>query len=209
MLTLIFRALIPQAKLLEAGSLKEGPLNGGESSSQLVEPTPTGHGGRLPDPLNHPLLVEPNPVDVGPPRVLIFVSAGRNALQQSVLEERHLHIAGEDVVTQEPTFALDAIERRIPPRTLVRFRQRTHDEVIESAPDIAFPARHGRDVGLHKDVAVGLRDRGCRPKGEPASRRPAWCRPSLAYWISCLPLRSLQNALLAAESVEKKPEVKV
>ena len=81
-------------------------------------------------------------------------------MQQSALEERHLHIAGEDVITQEPTFALDAIERRIPPRTLVRFRQRTHDEVIESAPDIAFPARHGRDVGLHRDVAVGLRDLG-------------------------------------------------
>ena len=59
-------------------------------------------------------------------------------MQQSALEERHLHIAGEDVVTQEPTFALDAIERRIPPRTLVRFRQRTHDEVIESAPDSLF-----------------------------------------------------------------------
>ena len=183
--------------------MKEVHLNGGESSSQLVEPTPAGHGGLLPDPLNHPLLVEPNPVYVGPPRVLILASAGRNSLQQSALEERHLHIAGEDVVTQEPTFALDAIERRIPPRTLVRFRQITHDEVIESAPDIAFPARHGRDVGLNRGVAIGLRDRGCRPKGEPASRRPAWCRPSLAYWMSCLPLRSIQYKLRAAESVGK------
>ena len=105
---------------------------------------------------------------------LILASAGRNSLQQSALEERHLHKAGEDVITQEPTFALDAIERRIPPRTLVRFRQRTHDEVIESAPDIAFPARHGRDVGLNRDVAVGLRDLGI------ASRKKNRVRAGLA-----------------------------
>jgi len=30
--------------------------------------------------------------------------------------------------------------------------------VSRAAPDVAFPARHGRDVGLHGGVAVGLRD---------------------------------------------------
>jgi len=33
-----------------------------------------------------------------------------------------------------------------------------HDERVEAAPNIAFPARHGRDVGLHWGVAVGLRN---------------------------------------------------
>ena len=33
-----------------------------------------------------------------------------------------------------------------------------HDERVEAAPDVAFPARHGRDVGLHGGVAVALRD---------------------------------------------------
>ena len=161
MLTLKFRALIPQAKLLEAGSLKEGPLNGGESGSHsLSNPRQPGMAAACRTHLMTRSSSSPTPYVSVHLEFLILASAGRNSLQQSALEERHLHIAGEDVVTQEPTFALDAIERRIPPRTLVRFRQRTHDEVIESAPDIAFPARHGRDVGLHRDVAVGLRDLG-------------------------------------------------
>src|SRR5216684_9404381 len=33
-----------------------------------------------------------------------------------------------------------------------------HDERVEAAPDVAFRARHGRDVGLHGGGAVGLRD---------------------------------------------------
>jgi hypothetical protein len=38
--------------------------------------------------------------------------------------------------------------------------KRAHDERVEAAPDVAFPARHGREVGLHEGVAVGLRDLG-------------------------------------------------
>jgi hypothetical protein len=32
------------------------------------------------------------------------------------------------------------------------------DERVEAAPDVAFPAWHGRDIGLHVGVAVSLRD---------------------------------------------------
>ena len=145
--------------------MKEGPLNGGESSSQLVEPTPAGHGSSLPDPRSQLSLVESVLVDVDPPRVLILASAGRNGLQRSTLEERHLHIAGEDMVTQEPTFTLDAIEGRVPPHR-AHSRHSAHDEVVESAPNFAFPARHGRDVGLHRGVAVGLRDLGIAARKE-------------------------------------------
>ena len=140
-------------------------MNDGESSSQLIEPTPAGRGGRLPDPRNQLFLVESVLIDVGPPQVLIFASAGRYGLQRSALKERHLHIAGEYVVTHEPTFALDAIEGRVPPHR-AHCAWSAHDEVVESAPDFAFPARHGRDVGLHRGVAVGLRDLGIAARKE-------------------------------------------
>ena len=42
MLTLIFRALIPQAKLPEAGSLKEVHLNGGNQVRNLSNPRQPG-----------------------------------------------------------------------------------------------------------------------------------------------------------------------
>jgi len=41
---------------------------------------------------------------------------------------------------------------------LLVLRRAAHDERVEAAPDVAFPARHGLDVGLHGGVAVGLRD---------------------------------------------------
>ena len=59
---------------------------------------------------------------------------------------------------EEPALALDAIEGRVPFDGLVHVGDGAHDERVEAAPDVAFPARHGRDVGLHGGVAVGLRD---------------------------------------------------
>src|SRR5712691_4213758 len=59
---------------------------------------------------------------------------------------------------EEPALALDAIEGRVPLDCLAHTGDGAHDERVEAAPDIAFPARHGRDVGLHGGVAVGLRD---------------------------------------------------
>src|SRR5207244_11465976 len=58
----------------------------------------------------------------------------------------------------EPAVALDAIEGRVPLDGLARVGNGAHDERVEAAPDVAFPARHGRDVSLHRGVAVGLRD---------------------------------------------------
>jgi hypothetical protein len=59
---------------------------------------------------------------------------------------------------EEPALALDAIEGRVPFDCLAHVGDGAHDERVEAAPDVAFPARHGRDVGLHGGVAVGLRD---------------------------------------------------
>src|SRR5229473_2254847 len=59
---------------------------------------------------------------------------------------------------EEPALAVDAIEGRVPFDRLAHAGDGAHDERVEAAPDVAFPARHGCDVGLHGGVAVGLRD---------------------------------------------------
>jgi hypothetical protein len=61
---------------------------------------------------------------------------------------------------EEPALALDAIEGGVPLDGLAHVGDRADDERVEVAPNVAFPARHGRDVGLHGNVAVGLRDLG-------------------------------------------------
>jgi hypothetical protein len=59
---------------------------------------------------------------------------------------------------EEPALALDSVERRVPFDGLAHAGEGAHDERVEPTPDVAFLARHGRDVGLHGDVALGLRD---------------------------------------------------
>ena len=83
---------------------------------------------------------------------------------------------------EEPALALDAIEGRVPFDGLAHAGDGAHDERVEAAPDVAFPARHGRDIGLHGGVAVALRDlrvaaceqgRRCAPAGLRLRRRLA------------------------------------
>jgi hypothetical protein len=59
---------------------------------------------------------------------------------------------------EEPALVLDSVKRRVPFDRLAHAGNGTHDERVEEAPDLAFPARHRPDVGLHGGVAVGLRD---------------------------------------------------
>ena len=59
---------------------------------------------------------------------------------------------------EEPALALDSVEGRVPFDRLAHAGDGAHDERVEAAPDVAFPARHGGDVGLHGGVAVRLRD---------------------------------------------------
>ena len=51
---------------------------------------------------------------------------------------------------------MEGLERRATAEAMADYFEA--DERIEAAPDVAFPARHGGDVGLHGGVAVGLRD---------------------------------------------------
>ena len=48
--------------------------------------------------------------------------------------------------------------KRIEGRGIHETGDSPRDERVEAVPDVVFPARHGRDVGLHGCVAVALRD---------------------------------------------------
>src|SRR3977135_1313196 len=80
--------------------------------------------------------------------------------QRRAAEESHFDVAREAMDAEEPALALDSVERRAPFDCLAHAGDGAHDECVEAAPDVPFPARHGRDVGLHGGVAVGLRDLG-------------------------------------------------
>src|SRR5438094_3140259 len=89
--------------------------------------------------------------------LLIGLDRG-NRTQRHAAEESHLDVLRNAMEAEEPALALDAIEGRVPLHGLVYAGDGAHDERVEAAADVAFPARHGRDVGLHGGVAVGLRD---------------------------------------------------
>ena len=97
-------------------------------------------------------------VDIEVAHFLLLRLAGRNRMQRRAAEECDLDVLREAMEAEEPALALDAVERRVPLDRLSHAGHGAHDERIEPAPDVAFPAGHGRDVGLHRGVAVGLRD---------------------------------------------------
>src|SRR3977135_2041050 len=101
-------------------------------------------------------------MDVEVARVFALRRTGRDRTQRRAAEESHLDVLREAMDAEEPglplALALDSVERRIPFDRLAHAGDGAHDERVEAAPDVAFPARHGRDVGLHGGVAFGLRD---------------------------------------------------
>src|SRR5947208_1538321 len=97
-------------------------------------------------------------MDVEVARVLALGFARGDRTQRCAAEESHLDVLREAMNAEEPALALDAIEGRVPFDRLAHAGDGAHDERVEAASDVAFPARHGRDVGLHGGVAVGLRD---------------------------------------------------
>ena len=97
-------------------------------------------------------------VDVEVAHVLLLGRAGRDRRERRAAEESHLHVLREAMEAEEPDLVLDAIEGRVPFDRLAHAGDGARDERVEAAPDVAFPARHGGDVGLHRGVAVALRD---------------------------------------------------
>ena len=119
------------------------------------------------------------------------------------------------------SLALDFVQRRVPLDRLAHAGGRALDERVEAAPEVALPARHGRDVCLHGGCRRWpSRSEGCRLRGGPALRpcrtatsvpswvpscaawqpsqragwRPPYLRPSPTSWTSFWPLRSLLSA---------------
>jgi hypothetical protein len=78
--------------------------------------------------------------------------------ERRAAEEGHLDVFGEDMDAEEPGLVLDAVERRVPFHRLAHAGNGALDQRVEPAPDLAFPARHGGDIGLHRRVAVALGD---------------------------------------------------
>ena len=88
---------------------------------------------------------------------------------------------------EEPALALDAVEGRVPPHGLAHVGHGAHDERVEAAPDVALPAGHRGDVGLHRGVAVGLGDLRVAAGEEDdllASWRLAWL--VFLHWLGLL-----------------------
>src|SRR5262245_56050304 len=97
-------------------------------------------------------------VDVEVAHFLLPGLAGGKRTQRRAAEETHLDVLVEAMKAEEPALALDAVEGRVPLDGLVDVGDGAHDERVEAAADVAFPARHGREVGPDGRVAVTLRD---------------------------------------------------
>src|SRR5688572_22918312 len=112
--------------------------------------------------LLHPIdelsFVEVVLVDVEVAHVLVLGFAEWHRTQRRAAEESHFDILREAMKAEEPDMVLDSIEGRVPFDRLAHAGDAADDQRVEAAPDVAFPARHGRDVGLHGSIAIGLRD---------------------------------------------------
>src|SRR5262245_14992913 len=86
--------------------------------------------------------------------------ARRERAQRGAAEEGDLHVPCEAMEAEEPgsvlSWARDAVEGRVPFDGLAHGGDGARDERVEAAADVAFPAWHGRDVGLDGGVAVTL-----------------------------------------------------
>ena len=125
-----------------AGSTSSGPT--------YVRRHPAGQRRGLPDPTRQELLVELVVfVDVEVARVLVLGLAGGTGRRDVPRKKVTFTYSVKQWKAEEPALALDAVERRVPFDRLAHAGDGAHDERVEAAPDVALPARHGRDVGLH------------------------------------------------------------
>src|SRR5688572_3436756 len=117
-----------------------------------------GQSARLLHPIDELRFVELAFTDIEVAHFLVLGFAGRHRTQRRAAEKSHLHVVREAVIGDEPTLALESVERRIPFDCFVHVRNGARDQHVEAARDIPLPARDGCDVGLHGSVAVALRD---------------------------------------------------
>jgi hypothetical protein len=113
---------------------------------------------------------------------LLLDAAGRDRAQRRATEESHLDVLREAMDAEETALALYPVQRRVPFDCFAHVRDGAHDERVEAAAGVAFPARHGRDGGLHGGVAIGLRDPRVAACEESRRRGTAASAPSCAVW---------------------------
>ena len=97
-------------------------------------------------------------VDVEVAHLVVLGRLRRNRIERGPSEELQLHVLRVAAERQEPAVVLDAVERLVPLDRLVHVGDRAHDEGIEALPHVALPVGHGRDVVLHRAVALPLGD---------------------------------------------------
>ena len=83
---------------------------------------------------------------------------GRERAQRRAVKECHFDILREAMEREKPSLSFNAVEGRVPPNRFLHFGHGAHDECVKDASDVVFPARHCRDVRLHRCVAVTLRN---------------------------------------------------
>src|SRR5690554_1042365 len=99
-------------------------------------------------------------VDIEVTHLRMFGRAGWERLQRRAVEESDFDILREAMNAEEPEVVLYPIEGRVPLHCLAHAGHEAFDQRIDAAPDLAFPARHGCDIGLHRRIAVSLGDLG-------------------------------------------------
>src|SRR5690242_17526869 len=117
-----------------------------------------GQPAGLLHPVRELLLVELALVDVEISYFFLFGLTDWERAQRGAAEERHFHVLRKAMKAEEPAALLDAVERRVPFHRLLHARDGADDEHIEPLADLALPARHGRDLGLHRRLAIALGD---------------------------------------------------
>ena len=83
---------------------------------------------------------------------------GGQRMQRRTTEEGHFHVLSKAMEVDEPALAFDAVKGLIPFHRFLRIGNRPRDERVELPPNVPFPPRHRRDVGLDGSVTIGLRD---------------------------------------------------
>ena len=78
----------------------------------------------------------------------------------------NLDVSREAMESEEPALVLDAVEGRVPSDRLADIGHAALDERVEVATDLAFPAWHGRDVGLYRRIPITFRNLGIAARKE-------------------------------------------
>src|SRR5262245_60950532 len=89
-------------------------------------------------------------VDIEIAHILLLGAAGGKRIERRPVEEGDLEISRHAVEAEEPASFLDPIKGRVPFDCLAHAGDGALDESVDTAPHGAFPARHGRNVSLHR-----------------------------------------------------------